>query len=91
MGLEFELHMDDMIIPKLCPLLGIAIASNGKMNNRDSSPSIDRIDSKKGYTPDNVWIVSYRANRIKNDASLDELKLIAANLTKKTQERTYSR
>jgi hypothetical protein len=39
--------------------------------------SIDRIDPSKGYTPDNVWLISQRANRIKNDATPEELKLIA--------------
>lgn len=50
-------------------------SSNSK--GRSNSMSIDRIDPSKGYTPDNVWLISQRANRIKNDASPEELKLIA--------------
>lgn len=42
-----------------------------------NSMSIDRIDPRKGYTPDNVWLISMRANRIKNDATPEELRLIA--------------
>ena len=49
------------------------------------SPSIDRIDSTKGYTKDNIQIISWRANRIKNDSTPEELMQIATymrNLTK---------
>lgn len=34
--------------------------------------SVDRIDSNKGYTRDNVWIVSTWANRAKSDLSFDD-------------------
>jgi hypothetical protein len=44
-----------------------------------NSPSLDRIDPSKGYVKGNVWIVSHRGNTIKNDATHDELKAIAAN------------
>ena len=47
---------------------------------KDNSPSLDRIDSSKGYTPDNVWVISRRANIIKHDATLEELLLISKNL-----------
>jgi hypothetical protein len=42
--------------------------------------TIDKIDPKKGYVKGNVWIISFRANRIKYDASLEELALITKNL-----------
>ena len=38
-----------------------------------NSPSIDRIDSSKGYVRGNVVIVSLRANTIKQDATEQEL------------------
>jgi hypothetical protein len=41
-----------------------------------NSPSIDRIDPARGYVKGNIWVISYRANVIKNDASHDELKLV---------------
>ena len=53
--------------------------SNG-VENRDTSPSIDRLDPMKGYTPENTWIVCGRVNRIKNDATLEELEEICRNL-----------
>lgn len=44
---------------------------------QDDSYSLDRIDSSKGYIKGNVWVISLRANRIKNDSTPDELRLIA--------------
>lgn len=41
-----------------------------------NSPSLDRIDPERGYVKGNVWIISYRANVIKNDATHEELKLV---------------
>ena len=74
-GLRFTLKEDDIRIPTHCPILGIKLRKNiGGM--KDNSVSIDRINNRKGYTPDNIVVVSLRANRLKSDASLDELKKI---------------
>jgi len=37
------------------------------LKNKDQNPTIDRIDNLKGYTPQNIVIVSYVVNKIKND------------------------
>lgn len=42
--------------------------------------SIDRIDSTKSYTKGNIQIMSWRANRLKMDASLSELETPVAFL-----------
>jgi hypothetical protein len=52
--------------------LGIPLERTG-MNNRDSSPSLDCIVPSLGYIPSNIAVISYRANRIKNDSNLEEL------------------
>jgi len=39
-------------------------------------PSIDRIDNTKPHTLDNIQIISWRVNNIKNDATLEELVMI---------------
>ena len=79
-NMEFTITKEDIIIPEVCPLLGIEIKTGAK--DRNHSPSIDRKDSKKGYTPNNIWVVSSRANTLKNDASLQELELLLENLKK---------
>jgi hypothetical protein len=72
-GEECTLRLSDIVIPERCPVLGFKMEHTG---HQDTSPSVDRIDSSKGYTPDNVWIISQRANRIKNNATLEEIKLL---------------
>lgn len=76
-GVEFDLTVADVEMPTHCPLLGLELERGG---DRENSPALDRLDSSKGYTPDNVWIISYRANRIKNDATLAELEMIVEGL-----------
>lgn len=58
-----------------CPIFGITLQFNS-VGFRDNSPSIDRIDSTKGYTHDNIQIISWKANSIKRNASLEELILL---------------
>ena len=81
-NIEFNLEVSDIIIPKVCPLLGIKLELNlgeGK-KKRHNSPSLDRLDSTKGYIKGNVWIISDRANRMKNDATKEELIIFAHNV-----------
>ena len=40
----------------------------------DSSMSLDRINNNIGYEPDNIQIICNRANTIKGNATLKELK-----------------
>lgn len=77
-GLEFSIIREDITIPEYCPVLGIKLVFDNTGGFQDSSPSIDRIDSAKGYTPDNIIITSWRANRIKTDATIEELEKVIA-------------
>lgn len=85
-GETCTLTVDDIPpIPTHCPVLGIPLVPGGKGGKSvDNSPSVDRIDSRKGYEVGNIWIVSQRANRIKSDATLSELKLLVEALEKVT-------
>lgn len=79
-GLAFDLSEEDLIIPERCPVLGIPIApqfGSGKGSQKDNSPSVDRVDNSKGYVRGNVRVISNRANRLKNNANLEEIKQIA--------------
>jgi len=78
-GIPFSITIDDIIIPETCPLLGIPLVStNDKRDPRN--PSLDQKIPGQGYTPDNIWVVSSRANWIKCDASIQELELLVENL-----------
>jgi hypothetical protein len=74
-GLEFSLRRVHIVIPPVCPVLGIPISKiNGVTHH--GSPSIDRIDNAKGYVPGNVRVISYRANSLKSNATPDEIRLV---------------
>lgn len=72
-GLDFDLRRGDVVIPKRCPVLGIPLKS-GDGKPSDNSPTIDRIDSSRGYTSDNIAVISWRANTIKSNATPDEIR-----------------
>lgn len=80
-GLPFDIGPADIVIPAFCPLLGIPIFS-GNRRSHANSPSLDRIIPSLGYVRGNVWVISHRANAIKQDASLEELELLVKNLRK---------
>lgn len=73
-----------------CPLLGIELTYTNCKQQRtpDNYATLDRIDPTKGYTPGNVQILSFRANTIKGDATLEELRLIIKNWEKHLPEKT---
>jgi hypothetical protein len=79
-NLEFNLDVEDIVIPEYCPLLGIKLTFVFSKETRHSYYSIDRIDSSKGYIKGNVQIISLRANTMKNDATNDELLIFARNI-----------
>ena len=62
-----------------CPIFGMKLEFNSA-GFRENSPSIDSIDSTKGYTPNNIQIISWKANRIKGYATLQELEMLMAYL-----------
>lgn len=77
-GLEFTIHLDDIVIPAICPVLGIPIVYSGKGSGRNwNAPSLDRIDSARGYTTDNICVISWRANAIKSFGTAAEHEAIA--------------
>lgn len=64
-----------------CPLLGLELTYEncGTKVAPANYATLDKIDPAKGYTKGNVQILSFRANTIKGDATLEELKLIVKN------------
>lgn len=75
-GLPFNIDEEDINIPSDCPILGIPIQKNIGSGWHNNSLSLDRINNSLGYIKGNVRVISNRANRIKCDATLEELELV---------------
>lgn len=75
-GLPFNIDIDDVVVPDLCPALGIPLAVGpGKIHA--SSPSLDKIVPSLGYVKGNVVVVSMLANRIKTNATSEQVAAVA--------------
>lgn len=72
LGLSFDISITDIKIPAVCPVLGVPLTV-GHGAPTPSSPSLDRVMPEFGYVKGNIQVISQRANRIKNDATLDEI------------------
>jgi hypothetical protein len=78
-GFPFAIQVSDIIIPTHCPILGIPLFQlTGRKGGGDNSPSLDKIIPERGYVPGNIIVISNRANRLKSDASIKELRDIAS-------------
>lgn len=69
-NIDFDLteeYIDTLVMPVICPVLGIKI---------DKPPHLDRIINSKGYVQGNVMYISERANTLKNNGTLEEFQAI---------------
>jgi hypothetical protein len=71
-GLVCSITENDVVVPTHCPVLGIALTV-GEGRCSANSPTLDRIDSTRGYVPGNIIVISHRANTIKSNATLEEI------------------
>lgn len=75
----FNIDKNDIVVPGHCPVLGIKLKHGiGRGGVTDASPSLDRLVPRLGYTKGNVVVISNRANRIKSDATPQELEAVAS-------------
>lgn len=78
-GIPFNIDIDDIKIPSICPLIGIPIYKTfGKVTN--NTPSLDKINPILGYTKGNVWVISWKANRVKSNLTIEELNMFCTNM-----------
>jgi hypothetical protein len=73
-NLPFNLSLEDIRLPEYCPVLGIKLSKQA--NTRDYSYSLDKLVPEKGYVRGNISVMSFRANRIKYNASIEEMQAI---------------
>tara|TARA_R110000868_G_scaffold167896_1_gene402441 strand:- start:359 stop:847 length:489 start_codon:yes stop_codon:yes gene_type:complete len=70
-GLEFDLELKDIVLPDKCPVLGLTFTVDG--GRQPTSYSLDRVHNDQGYVRGNVLVISFRANMVKGDATLEEI------------------
>ena len=70
-GWDYNLDLDDIEIPDRCPVLDIPIEKNPRQ--LPTSASLHRLDPEKGYIKGSVMVISWRANDLLKNATVDEL------------------
>jgi len=76
-GVPFALTTGDVVIPPVCPVLGISLYT-GRQGGGDHSPSLELIDPARGYVTGNVLVICALVKRIKSDATVEELEALVA-------------
>ncbi len=70
--LPFEITLEDIPDWGTCPVLGVTMEVGSRY-----SPSLDKIIPEKGYVRDNIQVISWKANMMKQDATQEELERFA--------------
>lgn len=78
-GIPFDITETDVPIPERCPLLNIPL-KRGVKGDYDGSPTVDRIIPELGYIKGNVRVISMMANRMKSNATLEQLEEFYKNI-----------
>lgn len=86
--MAFALTREDLeaVWTMICPVFGMPLSLTNT-RKKDNSLSIDRIDNDYGYVPGNIAVMSWRANRLKLDASLEELEAVLKYVRRETRRR----
>jgi len=61
----------------LCPVFKVPL-----VKRTEYAPSLDRIDNTKGYIPENIVVVSRKANIMKNNGSVEDLRMLVEYYSK---------
>lgn len=81
-GSLWEIEFGELVWPTHCPILGMELNYYALSTRVEASPSFDQIIPGKGYIPGNVQIISWRANRLKNNGTWKEHLLIGEYMKK---------
>lgn len=77
LNVEFDITEDDVVVPDKCPVFGIPFGTLTGKHALDA-PSLDRLDPQKGYIRGNIHVISWRANRLKYNGSLEDFRRLVA-------------
>lgn len=77
-NIPFTIKYEDIEKPKYCPVFGIELNYGWSgLDRRDpAKATFDKLNPELGYVPGNVFVISWRANKLKSDMTHKELKQI---------------
>jgi hypothetical protein len=70
-GIDFTVSPADIVVPDICPVMGCRLGFEKGIS--DHQPSLDRINNSLGYIPGNVRVISWRANYLKKNLTLEQM------------------
>jgi hypothetical protein len=71
-NLPFDISPADISIPDACPVFGTPFLF-GTCTRDPNTPTLDRVDTSKGYVVGNVQVISWRANMLKGANTRESL------------------
>ena len=85
-NIPFTIEFSQIEQPTHCPILGSVLnyGWSGEGRRDNNKATIDKVIPKLGYVPGNVYVISWRANKLKSDMSLEELEKIMKYIKEKT-------
>ena len=91
-NIPFSIILDDFLdlwnlSSKICPILKTRLDFQGgkRGSNPDTLPSLDRIKPNLGYVKSNLCFISFTANRMKQNISLQQARNLVAYLSDKNR------
>ncbi|NDB84552.1 MAG: hypothetical protein EB127_17895 [Alphaproteobacteria bacterium] len=75
-NVPFDIEFSDIIWPESCPVFGYVLEYDNSDKPKHNSASIDKVIPELGYVKGNVRVISYRANWLKQDSTVEELESI---------------
>lgn len=85
-GLEYTIDKNDIerrISNGVCEATGLPLSIRSSGARSPTSPSLDRINPKFGYTPENTMVVCWQFNAAKAEFGLEDLLVLATALVSK--------
>ena len=93
-GMEIDLTkewVEERLYRGVCEVTGVEFSlANNSFGRNLLAPSVDRIDSAKGYTRDNCKMVIFCYNLAKSNGTHDDVAAMAAGLVQKEKEKWFS-
>lgn len=83
-GIDCYITETDIIVPTHCPILGMLLVPSQRRGSiRRDIATLDRVDPTKGYTKDNIEVISWLANTMKNNATPEQLITFSKEMLKR--------